>query len=113
MARVLIAGCGDLGNTAGSLLVAAGHEVFGVRRRTAAIAAGITPIAADLCDLSSLQCLPDGIETLIYAAAADGFSDDAYERAYLIGLRNTLSVVNKPSLCRVIFRFQYQCLRAR
>ncbi|MFT5172439.1 MAG: nucleoside-diphosphate-sugar epimerase [Gammaproteobacteria bacterium] len=103
MARVLIAGCGDLGSAAGSLLVAAGHEVFGIRRRCAAIAAGITPIAADLCDLSSLQCLPDRVDTLIYVAAADGFSDDAYERAYVIGLRNTLSVVNTPSLCRVIF----------
>ena len=103
MARVLIAGCGDLGSATGSRLVADGHEVFGIRRRAGPIAAGITPIAADLAELSSLQSLPDGIDMLIYAAAADGFTDQAYERAYVTGLRNMLAAVEQPGLRRVIF----------
>jgi nucleoside-diphosphate-sugar epimerase len=103
VARILIAGCGDLGTAAGALLVADGHEVFGVRRRAGPIGEGIIAVSADMCEASSLQALPVDVETLIYTAAADGFSDDAYERAYVTGLRNVLSILDNNSLRRVIF----------
>ena len=103
MARIVIAGCGDVGKATGLLLVADGHEVFGIRRRPAAIAPGIASIAADLCKPDQLQSLPAAVEVLIYAAAADGFSDEAYERAYVTGLRNVLSALDGGSLRRVIF----------
>lgn len=103
MARIVIAGCGDVGKATALLLVADGHEVFGIRRRPGAIAPGIESIAADLCDPGQLQSLPAAVEVLIYAAAADGFNDDAYERAYVTGLRNVLSALDGGSLRRVIF----------
>ena len=102
MARIVIAGCGDVGGAAGSLLAADGHEVFGIRRRSGPIAPGITPIAANLCEAATLQSLPVA-DVLIYAAAADGFDDRSYERAYVRGLRNVLSVLDSASLRRVIF----------
>ena len=103
VARMVIAGCGDIGSATGSLLAADGHEVFGIRRSSDPVAAGITPIAADLCEPSTLQSLPNAIDVLIYAAAADGFDDEAYERAYVTGLRNVLSVLNRALLRQVIF----------
>jgi nucleoside-diphosphate-sugar epimerase len=103
LARIVIAGCGDIGKATGALLVADGNEVFGIRRSQAAIAPGIELVAADLCEPDQLRSLPSAIDVLIYAAAADGFSDQAYERAYVIGLRNVLSAVGGGSLCRVIF----------
>jgi len=48
MARVLIAGCGKLGNRLGQNLAAEGHDVFGIRRDGSKIEAPIQPIEADL-----------------------------------------------------------------
>ena len=90
MARVLIAGCGDVGTTLGLELAAAGHEVFGLRRRAAALPAPLRPVAADLADPATLRDLPDAVEWLVYAVAADGFDDEAYRRAYVDGLVHLL-----------------------
>ena len=103
LARIVIAGCGDLGTAAGTLLNGDGHEVFGVRRRSGPIADGITPICADLGEPSQLQALPADVAVLIYSAAADGFTDDAYQSAYVSGLRNMLHALDSERLTRVIF----------
>lgn len=103
VARIIIAGCGDVGSAAGALLVADGHEVFGIRRRSGLIAPGISSIVADLCEPQTLQSLPASVDVLIYAAAADGFDDQAYERAYVTGVRNVLAALDHTALRQVIF----------
>ena len=93
MARVLIAGCGDVGTTLGLRLAADGHEVYGLRRRPDLLPASIHPVPADLADPATLQAIPADVEIVAYTAAADGFDDDAYRRAYVEGVRNLLHVL--------------------
>ena len=48
MAKVLIAGCGDVGSALGERLLGAGHTVRGLRRQADALPPGILPLQADL-----------------------------------------------------------------
>ncbi len=93
MPRVLIAGCGDVGTTLGLSLAADGHEVFGLRRRPDRLPPPVRPVAGDLTDPDSLATLPEGIELVAYTAAADGFDDDAYRRAYVDGVAHLLAAL--------------------
>lgn len=104
MARILIAGCGDVGGAAGRLLAADGHEVFGLRRDVSRLPAELAPVAADLGDAEGLaRALPPRVEVLLYTAAAAGFDDDAYRLAYVAGLRNVLAATGRERLARVVF----------
>ena len=93
MARVLIAGCGDVGTALGLLLAADGHEVFGLRRHPGSLPDPIRPLAGDLTDVASLTSIPDGVDLVAYTAAADRFDDDAYRRAYVDGVANLQSAL--------------------
>lgn len=97
MGRVLIAGCGDVGTALGLRLRADGHEVYGLRRRADRLPAGIRPVAADLADRATLSALPGSIDVVAYTAAADGFEDTAYRRAYVDGLDNLLRSLRTPA----------------
>ncbi len=90
MARILIAGCGDVGAALGRNLSAAGHEVWGLKRRPADLPAGIRPLAADLTDPATLTALPAALDYVVYSAAAAGFGEEAYQAAYVIGVRHLL-----------------------
>ena len=109
--RVLIAGCGYVGSVLASELVAAGHEVFGLRRDPSGLPRGVIPLAADLLVLDSLNAVPEGIDYVVYTAAPDarGQGEDAMRKAYraiyLDGFDNLLralvEVGEKPR--RVLF----------
>lgn len=88
--RVLIAGCGDLGTALALELAAAGDQVIGLRRHPEALPAPIAPFAADLADPRSLALLPS-VDAVVYAAAADSSTDEAYRRAYVDGVRHLLA----------------------
>ena len=90
--RVLIAGCGDVGNALGVLLLADGASVYGMRRDVARLAPGIVPLAADLADLSSFDA-PENLDAVVYAAAPDRGDDTAYLAAYVNGQRNLLDAL--------------------
>jgi nucleoside-diphosphate-sugar epimerase len=90
---VLIAGCGDVGSALGLLLAADGHEVFGLRRRPEHLPAPIRPVAGDLGDAATLAAIPPDVELVAYTAAADGFDDGAYRRAYVDGVANLLAAL--------------------
>ena len=87
--RILIAGCGDLGGRLGATLVDAGHRVWGLRRSVEQLPMGLEPLAGDLAEADSLPALPE-VDAVVYTAAADGFHDDAYRRAYVDGVRTLL-----------------------
>jgi nucleoside-diphosphate-sugar epimerase len=95
MARVLIAGCGDVGTALGLLLAVDGHEVFGLRRRPESLPAPIHPLAGDLADPGTLAAMPASIELVAYTAAADAFDDDAYRRAYVDGVANVVGALRR------------------
>lgn len=91
--RALVAGCGYVGTALAVRLAAAGHEVFGLRRRPAGLPGGIVPLAADLCDPASLSALPGGLDVVFYTAAADGRDEAGYRAAYPEGLGNLLDAL--------------------
>jgi nucleoside-diphosphate-sugar epimerase len=89
--RVLIVGCGYVGIPLGAELTRQGHEVFGLRRTTAAeaelVAAGIRPLTGDITKPSDLAALPGGWDWVVSCAAAGGGVAD-YRSVYLEGSRN-------------------------
>lgn len=90
MMRVLIAGCGYVGSALAELLVADGHEVWGMRRNPAALPPGVRPFAADLRDPATLTDLPPALDAVAYTATADAGTDEAYRAAYVDGPRHLL-----------------------
>jgi nucleoside-diphosphate-sugar epimerase len=93
MARILIAGCGDVGTALGLALAADGDEVVGLRRHPEGLPAPILGVAGDLVTGDGVADAAEGVNALVYAAAADRFSDDAYRRTYVDGLANVLAAL--------------------
>lgn len=90
MRQIVIAGCGDVGNRLGRLLLEAGHEVLGIRRQLGALYPGIQGVGADLKTGAGLEKLPTGCDTLVFAAAGAGRQEAAYRQLYIDGLNRTL-----------------------
>jgi nucleoside-diphosphate-sugar epimerase len=93
VSRILIAGCGDVGTQLGLQLVEAGHRVWGLRREPITLPAVLSPIAADLTEVSGLAGLPEGLDFVFYTAAAGTSSEVAYRAVYVDGLRNLLQAL--------------------
>jgi nucleoside-diphosphate-sugar epimerase len=93
--RVLIVGCGYVGLPLGKELIRLGHKVFGLRRSLLAeaelIAAGLTPLHADITQPDSLQKLPGDFDWVVNCSASGGGGADDYRKVYLQGNRNLLA----------------------
>jgi nucleoside-diphosphate-sugar epimerase len=68
--------------------------VYGLRRNVAALPPAIHPLRADLAHPQSWPALPEHIDDVIYAAAADRAEQAAYELAYVDGLSRVLDAVS-------------------
>ncbi|GGI08040.1 SDR family oxidoreductase [Egicoccus halophilus] len=86
--KVLIAGCGDLGTETALRLQRAGHQVVGLRRDPSVLPPQVTGLAGDLG--ASLPPLPADVDAVVFAAAPDERSADAYRRVYADGLTRVL-----------------------
>ncbi len=93
--QILIAGCGDVGATLGIQLANLGHTVYGLRRNINQLPQSIHGIAADLCDSTTLQQLPAGIDTVVYCVAAGAREEQRYRAAYLEGLQNLQAALSR------------------
>jgi nucleoside-diphosphate-sugar epimerase len=91
MARILIAGCGDIGCRLGKQLSKQGHDVFGIRRSAGKVPSDIQPIEADL--FAPLPDLPGPFDYVYYIVSAGAFNDIGYYRAYVLGLRNVIKAL--------------------
>ena len=89
--KVLIAGCGDVGNALATRLLADGCEVWGVRRRVDALAEGVQPWRIDLTDSSDFGAPPAAFDYLFYTASADRRDEDHYRSIYVDALRGLLN----------------------
>lgn len=100
MARILIAGFGDIGFRLGLELAEAGHQVFGVRRHPPSEPGhkNLLGVAADVSDPASLAALPDDIEHLVYILSPDSRDVAAYRRAFISGLENLLARYGSQSI---------------
>lgn len=93
LARVLIVGCGYLGNSLGAALLCDAHEVWGLKRRPVGLALGIRPIEADLGLPATLRDLPTDLDFVFYMVSPGGSDDALYRAAYVEGLRNFLGAL--------------------
>jgi len=98
MPRVLIAGCGFVGEAAFRLLQAGGWEVTGVTLSEESAArlsgGGLSTIACDISDPGMLKEKLGGfagIDAVVHCASAGhGGGEEAYRKIYLHGARNLL-----------------------
>lgn len=100
--RILIAGCGYVGTALGLLLASEGHEVFGLRRNTAALPRAINPVRADLSKPLPPDFLPPNLDAVVCAASPGGSSDEAYRTAYVDGPRRILSALGGRTVERLV-----------
>lgn len=102
-ARVLIAGCGDVGLRVARRLQARGDDVWALRRSAVAPdASGIHWVQADLTRPESLRDLPDGIERLVYLPTPQAREEAAYRAIFLAGLRHLLHALEGHAVQRVV-----------
>ena len=102
--NVLIVGCGDIGSRLGADLLAQGWQVGGLRRRADALPAGFIPLAADLGERDSVAAaLQTPWHTVAFMPAAEAFSEAAYQRTYVDGMRHVIEAMRawRPRPARV------------
>ncbi|WP_018949746.1 SDR family oxidoreductase [Thioalkalivibrio sp. ALMg11] len=97
MANILIMGCGDLGCAVGEHLANAGHSVWGLRRQPEHIPEPIQPLSGDFGVADGLPELPPALDTVYFIATPGEFTESAYRRAYVDGLRNTLTALERTN----------------
>ena len=97
--RLLIAGCGDLGNRLAPRLD--GWQVHGLRRSVSRLAPGIVPVQADLSDAGTLGVVAGAWDAVIYTATPGERTPGGYRRAYVDGLRRLIERVETPRLIMV------------
>ncbi|MEQ1861580.1 MAG: SDR family oxidoreductase [Chthoniobacteraceae bacterium] len=86
MSRVLIAGCGYLGQAAATLFAARGWEVIGVTHSPQP-----DMVCADISDAATLAGLP-ACDVVVHCASSRRGGAAEYQRVYLDGARNLASV---------------------
>lgn len=91
--RVLIIGCGYVGIPLGALLAGRGHSVSGLRRSSEAdpalVAAGITPLHADISDPATLPANPE-FDIIFNLVSSSRGGAEEYRQVYFEGTRNIL-----------------------
>ncbi|KHE91429.1 MAG: SDR family oxidoreductase [Candidatus Scalindua rubra] len=90
MAKILIAGCGDVGTSLGTALVEKGHYVVGLRRHPPVEKMGIHFIAVDLTNPAELTELETDFDQVFFLAAPSQHDLPAYRDVYDSGLKNLL-----------------------
>lgn len=102
--RVLLAGCGDLGQRVAARLLARGDEVHALRRTPPMDdARGLHWWRGDLTDPASLRGLPAGISQLVYLPTPAARDEAAYRAVFVDGLRALLDALGTGALRRVLF----------
>jgi nucleoside-diphosphate-sugar epimerase len=102
--RILLAGCGDLGQRVAQRLLARGDEVFALRRRPPENdGGGIRWLRGDLADPAGLRGLPRGVDRLVYLPAPSARDEATYRAVFLGGLRHLLDALDGSALRRVLF----------
>lgn len=103
--KILIAGCGDVGNALAARLLTEGCEVWGVRRRVEELGQGVRPWRIDLTDPAGFGSPPAAFDYLFYTASADRRDEDQYRAIYVDGQRELLAALRASGcpLRRIFF----------
>ncbi len=104
MAKILIAGCGDLGTAIALRLHQAQHEVIGLRISQQSLPHGMKTIQADVTQVNTLNALINlSPQIIIYCVAASAQNDENYRAHYVQGLKNVLAAQTKNSHLQHVF----------
>ncbi|MFL2931723.1 MAG: NAD-dependent epimerase/dehydratase family protein [bacterium] len=95
MKRILIAGCGYVGNELGERLSSQGHEVWGIKREINSIHPSIQSISADLSKKDTLQILPKDIDYVFYMPSPGVRKENVYNNVFLKGIRNLVECIEE------------------
>ena len=85
--RVLIAGCGDVGNALAVRLLADGSEVWGSRRRIDRLAPGVRPWQIDLTAPDTWSELPASFDHVLYMPTPDRRDEAGYRAIFVEALQ--------------------------
>ena len=81
--KILFAGCGDIGSRSASRL-ATDFDCFGLKRNPQTLPDFISPLAGSMTDLDLMvEVLSQGFDVLVATLTPDGFTPEAYQRAYV------------------------------
>lgn len=100
--RVLIAGCGDVGNILAALLLKQGYVVYGLKRDTTTLPEGVRPIQADLTQPETLANLPRDIDRLVFLPTPGSRDEAAYEAIFIEGWKNVWANLTKPPVRSIL-----------
>ncbi len=107
MSKVLIAGCGFVGERVAELFLDRGAEVFTLSRSLAHVPSGAHALRADLRDPEQLRDLPNDLTRIVFCAGADAHTEAAYRETYVDASRHLLEALApngaKPAGQRYLF----------
>lgn len=104
--KLLILGCGDVGTAFGKIAVTRGADVTAIRRDITKLPDMFNNISADISEPTAFDAIPvDDYDAIAYTAAAGQYAPEAYEKAYVTGLQNTLAWLDKNNITpkRILF----------
>jgi len=105
--RVLIAGCGWLGQAVGRALVARGDRAVGLRRSAAAAAelaaSGIEPLVADLARPGAASLLPPEVDAVVACPAPAGPGVEGDRETYLVAVGAVLERYRSRGLVSFVY----------
>ena len=102
-ARILVAGCGNLGGAIARSL-AADCKVYGLRRNADRVPEGVHPLRADLLNTEQVaKALPDNLDIVIYCLTPPRYDEAGYQDAFVNGLHNLLGALDGQALKRLFF----------
>ena len=93
---VLLAGCGDIGLYLGQQLQQAGYQVIGLKRSPLENPP-FPMVYADLLAPDSLGELAEQYDFIVYTATPSSMTPQAYEDAYVNGLKHLMSATQPPA----------------
>lgn len=94
--KVLIAGCGDVGNVLAERLLQDGHTVFGLKRDVSTLPEGVQALASDLTQPASLTGLPADLDWLAYMPTPAQRTEAAYRDIFIQGWINLWKALPQP-----------------
>jgi nucleoside-diphosphate-sugar epimerase len=91
--KILFAGCGDIGSRSASRL-AADFDCFGLKRNPQTLPDFISPLAGSMTDLNLMvEVLNQGFDVVVATLTPDGFTPEAYQRAYVDSAKTLASAM--------------------